>query len=121
MRERYAFWAAAAVTGVLALVWSVSLQYRLDDSFTSGEFVEGEHSGAFANFLGDARRNFANVISSVKEETPQPAAAPAATSTEEEPALMPFTLSSSTRQTVDIEEEKPVRIATTTRDGGRDE
>lgn len=85
IREQYAFWSAAGITALIALVWIVSLQYRLDGSFTSSTIVEGEQRGAFARFLGDARSRAAAVFGAVEDTettaTTTDAAGSAATST----------------------------------------
>lgn len=133
VRERYAFWYAAGATGVIALIWTLSLQYRLDDTFTEGEFAADEQVGAFANFFSDAKQNFANVISSADDAEPLPEDPPAIV---EEPAPAEETdisemnddsrasflfASSTSGRSETAGPEKPVRIATTTATGNEQE
>lgn len=63
VRQQYAFWYAAGVTSVLAFIWFISLQHRLDAPVEVAEVVEESRRGAFAQFVSDAKSNFANVIS----------------------------------------------------------
>lgn len=84
MREQYAFWSAAAITGMIALVWAVSLQYQFDAPTGSEELITEEHQGAFADFMGEAKDNLGNVFSAF-ETVPEPAAGGAETNVERAP------------------------------------
>lgn len=82
VRTQYAFWYAAGITVVVALVWVVSLQYRFDAGTFAGEaVVERETRGAFSQFMGDIKQNFAAVFTSVATTTSEQAGDGVATST----------------------------------------
>ena len=118
VRQQYAFWYAAGITGMIALVWGVSLQYRFDESmFASAD--EEAYSGAFSQFLSDAKENFANVFSAVSTSTPEHVSE-TATTTEASPTTTPFILTpraSTTIQNGPKEEGRSVRVETVSEAG----
>lgn len=116
-REQYAFWYAAGITGLIAIVWVVSLQYRFDDSFSGEEIAASEHKGAFAQFWTEAKSNFAAAFSavgttpddgtpSVESENVGEGEAAASTSSNSN-VRAPFTLTPRATSTSEQSEEKP--------------
>jgi hypothetical protein len=103
IRQQYAFWSAAAVTAVIALVWTVSLPSRFEDA--GAPVADEAYTGAFARFIGEAKENVANVFSAHQPHEPTPeeptATTTAATGT-------PFTLTPRATSTA----QKEVRIDT---------
>ena len=102
-RQQFAFWYAVGLTAVVAFIWVLSLQYRLDTSTLTEDGVD-THTGAFAQFLNEAKENFATAFSAFgtstepasEEEVAEPVATstqfiltPRATTTEEEPKKEP--------------------------------
>lgn len=105
VRQQYAFWSAAAVTAVIALVWTISLPSRFEDA--SAPAADTAYTGAFARFIGEAKENFANVFSAQQPQEPTPTE-PSATTTAA--TGTPFMLTPRATSTT----EKEVRIDTTT-------
>ncbi|MEX0917797.1 MAG: hypothetical protein WDZ93_01440 [Candidatus Paceibacterota bacterium] len=109
VRQQFAFWYAIGATSVIALVWGVSLQYRLADTLDTDSTVDDEYTGAFSQFLGDAKDNFANIFSAVGTTTPEEEAN-SATST---PTTTPFELTPrATSSASSTNTARPVRIQT---------
>lgn len=59
VRRHYAFWYAVGATAVIALIWVVSLQYRLDDT---EEIVDDTQRGAFAAFWEETAASFSDIF-----------------------------------------------------------
>ena len=84
-RQQFAFWYAVGLTAVVAFIWVLSLQYRLDTSTLTEDGVD-THTGAFAQFLNEAKENFATAFSafgtSTEPASEEEVAEPVATSTQ---------------------------------------
>lgn len=63
-RRRFAFWSAAAITGLIALVWIISLSVRFGDTAAS---PKPQTPGPFETFMGQVRRGFSSVGDSFGE------------------------------------------------------
>ena len=68
VRQQVAFWYAIGLTSVVAFIWVISLQYRLDSAVIDENAVE-KQTGAFSQFLNEARENFANAFSALGTTT----------------------------------------------------
>lgn len=72
VRELYAFWLAAGITGVIAIVWLISLQYQFDTEALSADGADQNVSvGAFSQFVREAKTSFFsffNATSSIETE-----------------------------------------------------
>lgn len=111
VREQYAFWSAAGITAAIAFVWIITLQYRLGDAMPSN-FVESEHQGAFAQFLGEARTRAAAVFGSVREPSGATTTdAQAATTSEREQSA--FELKPRPQATTSVEAPQPREVRIT--------
>lgn len=59
LKEAYAFWAAFAITGIIAIIWAVS--FSIDLSQTTGDESGGEKietTSAISEFFGTIKNNF---------------------------------------------------------------
>ena len=80
VRAQYAFFSALGITGVISLVWLVSLSVSLDMSPEIKE-SKSETSGAFSQFYDGLKGNLANSISALNiTEQPKESADTATTS-----------------------------------------
>lgn len=97
-RNQYAFWYAVGITSVIALVWVVSLQYRLDTNVDSDTIVSDTQNGAFARFWSETKQNFASVFEAMSETSKEDVSALSTVSTSEnatstlQESRTPFTL-----------------------------
>lgn len=120
VRDQYAFFGALTVTGLIALVWFVSLPSHFADVEVAGE-DERQAVGAFSRFLSDAKSNIAAVFSTVPENE-QPATSTqghAGTSSENivMPDLSEENISTAREKQKSVQKPEPRRvlIATTSR------
>jgi len=63
-KDQLAFAGAALITGLIAVVWLVSLPQQLIVAPVKNTTVQEEPKGAFSQFFTGAKAQFANVLSS---------------------------------------------------------
>ncbi len=106
VRQQVAFWYAVGFTTVIAFVWVLSLQYRLDDSEVTAE--DEAHTGAFAQFMSELKQNFSNAFSTIETTAEPPPEAEE--TTEPEATTTEFILTPRATTTTETESPRRVRV-----------
>lgn len=69
-RERYAFWGAVSTTGIIGLVWFLTLTVSLRDGGPFAVEESQQTASAFAQFFGELRDDFLERQPIQEEEKP---------------------------------------------------
>lgn len=64
VREMYAFWCAAGITGIIAAVWIVSLPFRFDGPIPTENITDSPQAGVFSQFISETKNSFTAIFSS---------------------------------------------------------
>jgi hypothetical protein len=89
VRAMYAFWFAAVVTGMLALIWIVTIPAKLD-RIANAENEEAQPTGNFSNVMQSLRANVSDAVESFQTVKEEIAATPTDTNVSN-PAPLDFT------------------------------
>jgi len=107
IRNLYAFWGAVILTGIIALVWVLSLFAKFDKIETPSFKETNETTGAFSQFIEKTKQRFLNDESeadqsSVFEETAATTTSSETASSTESTVTTQFQISTTTEQKVQI-------------------
>ncbi|MEX0913136.1 MAG: hypothetical protein WDZ56_01250 [Candidatus Paceibacterota bacterium] len=83
-RERYAFWGAVSITGVIGLVWfmALSINFQSNEPFTVDEGQQT--ASAFSQFFGEIKNDFFNIQAGEENEDAREGEERASTTEKEE-------------------------------------
>lgn len=62
VRERYAFWSAVGITGVISLVWLVAFVTQFKDGGPFSDIDSSQTAGAFSQFFDGLKNDASNIF-----------------------------------------------------------
>lgn len=112
LRENYAFWGALLLTGLVAVVWLVSMPFRFSDVDVLVESEpREEYSGAMSNFFAGVKENLSAFWNQEQETNSSLNEEETASSTENQ-ADQAETVDTNSATTSSESPRSPIRIAT---------
>ncbi len=67
IKDQYAFYGATAITGIIAIIWAISVPAGFEKNNESQDMVDENNRPAFSTFFGQMKDQFAGLRTSLDE------------------------------------------------------